>query len=717
MAVFKQVIPVNNGNTGWNNGDVIEALETAFANLGWHSGTKKTGVIKTISPPLYENYAGSGVSGWGNQLSAIPINAAVNDKTWDITNNDSSSYVFSQTAGAGNQNGENIDIICNQGDTLTFNIDAIGHPFYIVWDNSDGYVEGTEIDGDYSSYPTAHPESEGIIPFLSTASIKSLPSGQGVESGTITWYTSEVVNRTYYYVCGAHGEMTGKIIINPNPGVHTNELTLYNLKSDEYNQLYRSSNVTYGSGPHRVYYDYTVPASGTRSAATFRIYRSQYGRISDVEILNARETYGWTNQEVFTIPGDAIGGSTPTHDLVFGVKDNTTPEIVVETYGSGLEFFQKNLDEGWAVLRLEHDASKRFGRTYHTFNIPSSNYRIYLNNGWDWIRSNVRVPYSYDSSYGPGGTSSSSTNVSWREFDTPGYFPGVAGVDINALYGNINHAYVRAAVKSIGFCRTTNPTSYPLELRVYKAQTPQDANFAVLQFTQTVNGSIETFDSFYLQKGNLWGSGIWDLNHSFQGGVGKLSAYADSSDEQIDFRFTGVPGIYHIGYYSNDFNIEETADVYKRVRECSYGYDRDRSISDPWGKSDRYASNMYTNNDENAYQESIIYYRNYDADIPTNSSVRNSGHFNMNAASTNFFKVIKGLPVNKYFVPQPYYLPDDFVLVQYAFPPGETIVATGDTITISPTESYEVIIASNSYNTFVPGFGNCTRGIAFCARK
>ena len=59
----------------------------------------------------------------------------------------------------------------------------------------------------------------------------------------------------------------------------------------------------------------------------------------------------------------------------------------------------------------------------------------------------------------------------------------------------------------------------------------------------------------------------------------------------------------------------------------------------------------------------------------------------------------------------------DFVLIQYAFPPGETIVTTGDTITVSPTESYEVIISSNSYNKFVPGFGNSTRGIALCARK
>ena len=34
MAILKSVVDVNNGNTGWDKSDVLDALETVFANLG-----------------------------------------------------------------------------------------------------------------------------------------------------------------------------------------------------------------------------------------------------------------------------------------------------------------------------------------------------------------------------------------------------------------------------------------------------------------------------------------------------------------------------------------------------------------------------------------------------------------------------------------------------------------------------------------------------------
>ena len=38
MAILKSVVDVNNGNTGWDKSDVLDALETVFANLGWNNG-------------------------------------------------------------------------------------------------------------------------------------------------------------------------------------------------------------------------------------------------------------------------------------------------------------------------------------------------------------------------------------------------------------------------------------------------------------------------------------------------------------------------------------------------------------------------------------------------------------------------------------------------------------------------------------------------------
>ena len=44
MAILKSVVQVNNGNTGWDKTHVMDALETVFANLGFHGGTAASGV-------------------------------------------------------------------------------------------------------------------------------------------------------------------------------------------------------------------------------------------------------------------------------------------------------------------------------------------------------------------------------------------------------------------------------------------------------------------------------------------------------------------------------------------------------------------------------------------------------------------------------------------------------------------------------------------------
>lgn len=226
MAIFKQVVQVNGGNTGWTRGDVINALEEVFANLGWHGGTARTGAIKTITPPYY-----SGTSpGWNTQIPAIS-GITRNDKTWSVANVNPGKFFFDQTVGDGNQTGDNIDIVCNQGDILTFNI-STATPFYIVFDNTNGYSSNKEINGDYSGF-TLEKQAVGKIA-LSTAVVKNIPSAQGVTEGTITWNTDDVLNGTYYYVAGDDASMTGKIIINPNIS-YCDGIDLRNLKESRYN--------------------------------------------------------------------------------------------------------------------------------------------------------------------------------------------------------------------------------------------------------------------------------------------------------------------------------------------------------------------------------------------------------------------------------------------------------------------------------------------------
>ena len=51
MAILKSVVDVNNGNTGWDKTHVMDALETVFANLGFHGGSASTGVPQAAVSP------------------------------------------------------------------------------------------------------------------------------------------------------------------------------------------------------------------------------------------------------------------------------------------------------------------------------------------------------------------------------------------------------------------------------------------------------------------------------------------------------------------------------------------------------------------------------------------------------------------------------------------------------------------------------------------
>ena len=75
MAILKSVVDVNNGNTGWDKTHVMDALETVFANLGFHGGTTASGVPQRLISP--EGYTGAsetwrttgGTAVWGTPIT------------------------------------------------------------------------------------------------------------------------------------------------------------------------------------------------------------------------------------------------------------------------------------------------------------------------------------------------------------------------------------------------------------------------------------------------------------------------------------------------------------------------------------------------------------------------------------------------------------------------------------------------------------------------
>ena len=109
------------------------------------------------------------------------------------------------------------------------------------------------------------------------------------------------------------------------------------------------------------YWKYTVPASGGRSELKLRVYRGNqwYDSAYIVAITINSIGSGWTDDAVFTIPGEEIGGVATTNDVTFGVNaDETTtgaadgtPSIGVTTLGSGSNFYQKHPSGYYGILR------------------------------------------------------------------------------------------------------------------------------------------------------------------------------------------------------------------------------------------------------------------------------------------------------------------------------------------------------------------------------
>ena len=102
----------------------------------------------------------------------------------NVTAQSSSNYILSGS----DQNG---DVSCNDpsvsakvGDTLNFNLNSPGHPFYLIKVSNGGTDSNNLIDG---------------------------VTNNGASSGTISWTPSEA--GTYYYICEYHPSMLGTITI------------------------------------------------------------------------------------------------------------------------------------------------------------------------------------------------------------------------------------------------------------------------------------------------------------------------------------------------------------------------------------------------------------------------------------------------------------------------------------------------------------------------
>ena len=155
------------------------------------AGTPNSGAgTFTYQIAIYDNPSSGQVSSSITVGGTIAINPSTTSsstnatQTWSInvTAQNSANYQLSGNDRNGTVTGNDPTVTIALGDTLNFNVDAAGHPFYLKTQSTTG--TGNQVSG---------------------------ATNQGTENGTVTW--TPTATGTYYYICSLHGGMVGTIIV------------------------------------------------------------------------------------------------------------------------------------------------------------------------------------------------------------------------------------------------------------------------------------------------------------------------------------------------------------------------------------------------------------------------------------------------------------------------------------------------------------------------
>jgi hypothetical protein len=775
MAILKSIVDVNNGNTGWTKTDVLDALETVFANLGWNNGTAATGVPVVVKAPgftgtQYSDTEGDWINGqnyhvdnWEHCGGNYPASKQYKDRYFIVNNNGTSAYrvleEFRISGTAVDNAAETIPNIRHglstgdaihyaagvsspdaakvigglSADTIYYAIVADADNFKVAANATDagngvaiditatstnGYYFQRADDAAWDNYTitvklgdklnfdsSGASGAGGTFNLIDTADsydaaklltryefsgFQNEPTGQG--TATTLWdtkgyrQTEDEVLRPQRWVGEGAGTSLGDVGIVKY--IYANS-TNASMKGEIVVEPFISNN---GSGQFHPYWKYTVPVSGGRSALKLRVYRGNqwYHNPYIIGVTINSIGSGWTGDDVFTIPGEDIGGDATTHDLTFGVNaDETssnaydgTPSIGITNLGAGSNFFQKHPQGYYSIAKVEHDNTKDYGSTYYGFGMdPNNDYQLTVTSGSNWDYMNRPGVHRTD-------TTSETTDF--------GKYQGDMGLDYQSGRQSVRRS-TDTNYRVLNYASDSTPTAYPLQIRVYRGQAPQDTDFAIIQFAQVINGIVQPYATFNIAKGSQHGSGVYDLDYVYQDNLTTITPA--SNYREILFTYGDTS-------YKSYSNMNEPGSNSTICRAASYGYLRDQS-SNSVRMVTRFSCNIDTDNDTG--YDVVTYYRNDTYDSNAGVSV---------SASANYYKPIKGLPISNKLLPVPYYLPDDFVMLQVATTPGLVAFRTGDTITISGSEIYEIITAAyqSQQNGLDDVANNSTIGMLFMAR-
>ena len=410
---------------------------------------------------------------------------------------------------------------------------------------------------------------------------------------------------------------------------------------------------------------------GVGDTCSFSIYRSG-GSVYQVYVN--RGGHGYADGDNLVLDGDDIGGG---NDMTVVVQADET------NYGSTSTFYDKDVTVGssypWGVLRIENDNTKVYGDSYFGFQADGT--KLYFSSGTSFY------PYDNNSFLDKQGRYANSFRGQTYQdvmHDAPNQTNQLVTTSANTSIDMTNFEYASS-------------NSFTLELNVYRSGI--DNNFAVFSFKHPDKSSSSiddnTYGTFFLHK---FSHSL--LNHD-ELSLGTMSyfdpVYRDMSNAHHEMHTTFGNG--------NSSNSDDWLG-----RQFLMGWNTG---------SNYYTMNSYLRDYVNAstypvYRantERVHYYRNntYSEHSNFRGDLGLNDYTNKSPDVLNHNAVIKGLPLSSHMVPCPFYLPDDFVLINFDHASPSQNIQQNDTVTISGSEVYTVI--DGAYNQT-----NRTRGILFCAR-
>ena len=168
--------------------DINSNGSASFANNLSVLGTSNLNIITSTTGLLSVN-SNLFVDGFALSSNA---NVRTGVTTFAVTHAGSGAYLFDQYSG------NNPDIYLHPGQTVSFNINASGHPFLIRQSNG----------GTLYNVGLTHVSTAGVVTTESDAQAK--------ETGTLIWKVPfALTGNTYVYQCQNHAGMVGNLIIQP----------------------------------------------------------------------------------------------------------------------------------------------------------------------------------------------------------------------------------------------------------------------------------------------------------------------------------------------------------------------------------------------------------------------------------------------------------------------------------------------------------------------